>query len=222
MTTTLNPRDTLAELAIRMPGASRVFHRHRLDFCCGGRRSLEAACLAKGLDPESLLAELALEEQSADGTDWGERPLPELVDHILNRYHAPLRGELAELEAMARKVERVHQQKPGCPHGLGSHLAIIRHNVEQHLAKEEQILFPMILQGRGGMASGPVTVMEHEHDEHGASLRRTRELTGDLVPPPEACTTWRALYLRLAQLERDLMDHIHLENNVLFPRALGC
>jgi regulator of cell morphogenesis and NO signaling len=93
-------------------------------------------------------------------------------------------------------------------------------SVLEHLAKEEQVLFPMIQAGHGRHASGPVQAMEHEHHDHAASLKRIRDLAHDLVPPQEACTSWRVLYLRLNQLEADLMEHIHLENNVLFPRAL--
>jgi len=220
-TAQLDPSATLASLAIQIPAASRVFHRHRLDFCCGGQRSLESACLEKALDPLEVMAELEAESSQPEDKDWSTAPLAELVDEILVRFHEPLRAELPELLAMAKKVEAVHAAKAACPKGLAAHLTQILQNVELHLQKEEQILFPMIVAGSGAQAGGPVTVMEREHDEHGADLRRTRELTTDLVPPAEACTTWRALYLRLAQLERDLMDHIHLENNVLFPRALG-
>tara|TARA_R110002072_G_scaffold126266_1_gene263060 strand:- start:1702 stop:2373 length:672 start_codon:yes stop_codon:yes gene_type:complete len=220
-TAQLDPHATLASLAIRIPAASRVFHRHRLDFCCGGQRSLESACIAKSLDPLAVLAELEAESSQPDDRDWSAAPLEDLVDEILVRFHEPLRAELPELLAMAKKVEAVHAAKRDCPKGLAAHLTQILQNVELHLQKEEQILFPMIVGGKGAQAGGPVTVMEREHDEHGADLRQIRTLTTDLVPPAEACTTWRALYLRLAQFERDLMDHIHLENNVLFPRALG-
>lgn len=222
--TSLDALDTqhLADLAIRIPGASRVFHRHRLDFCCGGRRSLREACGAAGLDVEALLGELAAEERGAPAhADWDARPLEALIDHIVLHYHAALRLELPALRAMAQKVERVHAEKPQVPRGLAAHLAAMQQDVEEHLAKEEQVLFPLLRAGVSAGAAAPISVLEHEHDEHGEALRITRALTDDLQPPPHACTTWRALYLRLAELERDLMDHIHLENNVLFPRALG-
>jgi len=208
----------LAELAVRLPAATRVFHRHGLDFCCGGRRSLAAGSLAAGLEPDAVLAEIEAEAR-ADGefVRWDERPLPELIDHILERYHAPLREELPRLLAMAEKVEAVHGDKPACPRGLAEHLAQVLEEVEQHLLKEERILFPAIVAGQP--VHMPVHVMTQEHDEHAANLRKTRALAHDLEPPPGACTTWRALYLGLAELERELMDHIHLENNVLFPRA---
>ena len=218
---TIDPTETLADLAVRLPGASRVFHRHRLDFCCGGRRSLAEACAEKGLEVEELVEELAREEGAAAQDDWATRPPGELAVHIVRRYHEPLRAELPELVRMAQKVERVHAGKPGLPAGLAMHLAAVMEALELHMQKEEQVLFPLIRGGRGAMAGGPVSIMEREHDEHAVALRRTRELTGDLQSPAAACTTWRALYLRLAALERDLMEHIHLENNVLFPRALG-
>jgi regulator of cell morphogenesis and NO signaling len=94
------------------------------------------------------------------------------------------------------------------------------HELEQHMMKEEQILFPLILSGRGAMAGGPISVMEQEHADAAADLARTRTLTADLTPPADACNTWRSLYLRLGALESDLKDHIHLENNVLFPRTM--
>ena len=217
---TLRPEQTLSEMATHLPGASRVFHRHRLDFCCGGQRSLTEACAARGLDPALILAELRAEEGQGPAIDWSQRPLAELIDHILTRYHTPLRAELPRLRDMAAKVERVHADKSTCPRGLAEHLGRVIDAVEDHLKKEERVLFPLIAAGQGPAAGMPVMVMEREHVEHADDLRRTRALTGDLTPPPEACATWRALYLGLAQLERELMDHIHLENNVLFPRAL--
>jgi regulator of cell morphogenesis and NO signaling len=150
-----------------------------------------------------------------------ERSLEEIVEYVLARYHAPLRVELPQLVETARRVEQVHAEKPDCPRGLADLLTEMRDAVESHLAKEEQILFPLILAGRGPMAHMPVQVMVQEHEDHGQTLRRLRELTGDFAIPEHACASWRGLYLALAQLEIELMDHIHLENNILFPRALA-
>lgn len=215
-------QSTLAELASSLPAAARVFRRHALDFCCRGGRTLAEACAARALDPSAVAAEI--ERESAAATEpserWAERPLEELVNHILDRFHEPLRPELARLVELARKVERVHGDKPSCPRGLADHLAATADDLEAHLMKEEQVLFPLILRGGGRSAGMPIRIMTLEHEGHGDALRRTRELTGDLVPPPEACASWKALYLGLEQLEADLFEHIHLENNVLFPRAL--
>jgi regulator of cell morphogenesis and NO signaling len=217
-----DPNDTLSELAVRYPAATRVFHAHGLDFCCHGRRPLAEACREKQLDPaEILAAATAGADVTGDLTVWSEAPLADLVAHITFHYHARLRAEIPRLVELAEKVERVHAERESCPRGLAAHLRLVHAAVLDHLEKEEVVLFPMILAGRGWQAAGPVQMMEHEHTDHASSLARNRALTADLTPPAEACTTWRALYLRLAELERELMDHIHLENNVLFPRALN-
>ncbi|MGE0040061.1 MAG: iron-sulfur cluster repair di-iron protein [Vicinamibacterales bacterium] len=212
---------TLAELATTHPAASRVFRRRGLDFCCGGRRPLADVCETRGLDADAILGEIAAEEAAVDLPRWDQRPLPELVAFIVDRYHRSLRAELPELVALAARVESRHGDKPTAPRGLRAHLALMEQAVASHLEKEEQVLFPMLLAGAAGLAASPIRVIEEEHDDHGRNLARVRELTADLTPPPEACPTWRALYLRLGALEAELMDHIHLENNVLFPRALG-
>lgn len=220
MSTPPQSTTTLAELATVLPAASRVFHRHGLDFCCNGARPLAAACAERGLDPQAVLAEVAAEGQGVTKERWDQRPLAEIVDFIVGYYHRRLREELPQLLAMAERVEQRHADKPSRPQGLAAHIAHVHLAVLDHLEKEEQILFPMLKSGRGAMAAGPVQVMELEHDDHAANLRRTRQLAHDLVPPDEACNTWRALYLRLAEFEAELMEHIHLENHVLFQRAL--
>lgn len=218
----LGPEQTLAELAIRFAGASRVFQRHGLDFCCHGRVTVREACEKRGLDLPSLLEELRLEVRpTAERERWDLRPIDELIDHLLIHFHARHRDELPRLRDMAERVERVHGDKAECPRGLARLIEFIAGELESHMQKEEAVLFPMLRQGHGAHASGPIQVMEAEHEEHGENLLRLRELATDFVPPPVACGTWRALYLGLAELERDLMQHIHLENHVLFPRVLA-
>jgi regulator of cell morphogenesis and NO signaling len=220
-TTAFEPHRTLAELATRHAGATRVFQRHGLDFCCHGQVSLAEACARRALDVATLQRELADEERRPDDFErWDERPLGELIDHVLARYHEPHRAELARLLAMARKVAKVHADKPTCPHDLLPHLERIADELELHMQKEEQVLFPLVRAGRGRMALMPIEAMEREHEDHGRNLETLRRLTGDYRAPADACNTWQALYLGLAELERELMQHIHLENNVLFPRAL--
>jgi regulator of cell morphogenesis and NO signaling len=143
-----------------------------------------------------------------------------LIAHVVDHFHAGHRAELPRLVAMAEKVERVHGDKPHCPAGLAEHLRVVAHDLEQHMQKEEVVLFPMIVAGAGPRAWAPIQCMTAEHDEHGRALARTRELAHGFVPPPNACGTWRALYLGLAEFEREVMEHVHLENHVLFPRAL--
>ncbi len=212
---------SLADWAIANPGASRVFQRHHLDYCCGGKTSLADACRAKGLDPVAVVAEIAAEVPTAEDRDWNSAPLPALIDHIEARYHTWLHQNLESLRDLARKVGRVH----GAEHPEIVELAAIVERLVaetvDHLGKEEKILFPWARLGnRGSAAQAPIDCLHGEHEAHGANLARLRDITGGYVTPPEACTSWKALYLRLAELEAELMAHIHLENNLLFPRLL--
>ncbi len=219
---TIHADQTLAQVATNHPASTHVFLRHRLDFCCGGRQKLGDACAQAGLDPREVIEEIAAEADDEELSGWDTRPLSELIDRIVKRYHEPLRRDLPVLIEAAKKVERVHAAKPGCPRGLAEHLSHMDAEVRQHLEKEEQVLFVAIRSGAAGArVQMPIRVMTQEHDDHGANLRRVRELTSDLEAPPGACATWRALYAGLVKLESELMEHIHLENNVLFPRALN-
>lgn len=212
---------SLGDLARSNPSATRVFLRHRLDFCCGGRRSLAEACERLGLDANRIVDELVRETQrSDDAPSWENRSQAELVDHIESHYHAALRRDLPPLIEAARKVERVHASKPGVPSGLAKVLEDFSADMQQHMAKEERVLFPMLRRGaRGEQVYMPVRVMETEHVSHRVTLEAIRALTDDLRLPPHACATWTALYDGLATVETDLMQHIHLENNILFSRA---
>lgn len=211
----------LSEIAIGHAAASRVFQRLRLDFCCSGSRPLSQACADRGLDPESVIREILLEERTAGQDErWSERPLDEIITHIVAHYHQRLREELPALLSMAKRVEDRHGDKPACPHGLALHLDRMQKEIFRHLEKEERALFPTIRAGQGRLAAIPIRVMESEHEEHVAALSVTRNLTGDYTPPPGACPTWQALCLRLREFELELMNHLHLENHVLFPRAL--
>ncbi|EFE97552.1 iron-sulfur cluster repair protein YtfE [Serratia odorifera] len=213
---------TLGALAIAIPGASKLFRDHDLDFCCGGKRTLQHAAQRKSLDLQQLQSQLAaLATGESNARDWRQAPLAEIIDYILPRFHQRHREQLPELVLMAEKVERVHGDKPACPRGLAKQLMLIRQDLDNHMMKEEQILFPMIVNGMGRQAMGPIAVMEHEHAEAGEQLEVLKFLTNNLTPPANACTTWQALYRGIDQFIADLMEHIHLENNLLFPRALG-
>ncbi|GJM45600.1 MAG: iron-sulfur cluster repair protein YtfE [Gemmatimonadota bacterium] len=218
-------RDTrVGQLAARHPLATRVFARHGIDFCCGGGRALQEVCQEKGLDPGAVLEEIQAELASSTVPEerWDEAPLPDIIEHILVTYHRPLTEELPRLDSMARKVLEVHGQRdPERLAELVSVLAGLRSELEDHMAKEEQVLFPMIQRGQGASADGPITVMEEEHEAAGAALRRLRELTDGYEVPEYACNTWRALWHGLAALEEAMHRHIHLENNILFPRSLA-
>jgi len=206
---------SLGEIAASLPGATAVFRRHKLDFCCGGAESLAQAARHKGLDVEPIEAELAA--LSAAPSTLPEN-VDDLIEHILDRYHQVHRREMPELRALAIRVERVHAGHPAAPKGLSDLLEHLHEELESHMQKEEQILFPLMRVGGSPMIAHPIGVMRHEHDSHGAELKALSELTGDLTLPDDACTTWRALYAGLAKLAEDLTEHIHIENNVLFPK----
>ncbi|MEQ6887301.1 DUF542 domain-containing protein [Halomonas sp. CS7] len=194
---------TVGRTALTLPGATRVFRDHNIDFCCGGRISLREAAERIGLSAQALVEQLeALPAGTSDERDWPSASNDELIEHILTRYHDVHRQQLPELVRMARRVEQVHGERDTCPNGLADLLTTIHQEMESHMQKEEQILFPMLRRGLGAQAQGPIEVF-----------------TDDITPPKGACTTWRALYTGLREFRDDLMQHIHLENNLLFERA---
>lgn len=210
---------SLGSLAVQIPGATAVFRKLKLDFCCGGQQSLASACTDKQLDLDSVLGEIrALQQHEAAP----EAPQPaELIDHILRRYHEVHRQQLPELIRMARRVEAVHRDHLQVPHGLAGQLETMEQELLEHMAKEEQILFPLLKQGGHPMVVHPIGMMRHEHVSHGAQLERLAALTNQHQPPAGACNTWQALYAGTARLTEDLIEHIHLENNLLFPAFEG-
>ncbi len=210
----------LGDLARSIPGATRVFHEFRLDFCCNGHRTLAEAAKRKHIDPQQVIDSLhVLTGEAGDDRDWSQATAAELIDHILRRFHARHREQLPELIRLARRVEQVHGDRAECPNGLADHLTDMLQELESHMLKEEQILFPMLARGMSDMAGGPISVMRYEHDQHGDALEGVIELTNDITAPPGACNTWQALYRGLEELRQDLMEHIHLENNILFACA---
>lgn len=213
--TTDRAQQAIGQIAVNLPGSTAVFRRLKLDFCCGGQVPLKQACDSKGLPLDTVLAELALLERSSEAPA-SESP-EVMIDHILTRYHAVHREQLPELIRMARRVEAVHRESPDVPHGLAEHLEAMEAELLDHMDKEEQVLFPMLQREGQSLASGPIRVLREEHTGHGQMLERLMALTGDATPPKGACNTWRALYAGIAQLSDDLINHIHLENNRLFP-----
>ena len=210
----------LSDLAISFPMVTELFRKNRLDFCCGGRQTLEAACSKNKVNMNLIIAEIEkLETQPR--MELEDRPLNEITAFIFERYHQDLRRRLPELIALSDKVEKVHQDHPSCPKGLSHLLKHLHSEMLLHMMKEENVLFPLIDAGRGSIAMMPVKAMTMEHEVHGENLGKVHQLTGGFKPPADACTTWRALYSGLEKLEQELMEHIHLENNILFPRALG-
>ena len=208
----------LGDIARELPGAAAVFRRYQLDYCCGGNQTLREAAAAAGIDARSVERDLAALAPAP--SEAPEEPLP-LIDHILVRYHETHRRELPELIALARRVEQRHAEHPQVPQGLAGLLEHMAEALEEHMQKEERILFPMMRAGGVPMIMGPIQVMEHEHVEHGEKLRQLEALTRNHTPPADACTSWHALYAGTRKLVDDVMQHIHLENHVLFPQFSG-
>ncbi len=233
MATTSAIERTLGDLVAENPGTARIFERFGLDYCCGGARTLADACAAKALDPAEVEAALGAEPLSTlspqGEPDWRTASIPDLVDHILDAHHAWLRRELPRLNVLAEKVAAAHVQHHPEVLELRDLAAAFTEEMYAHLAKEEQVLFPMIARLLMGMADAtshcgglhnPIRVMHHEHDNAGAALERFRMLTNGYTPPDDACPTFVQLMQALHALEQNTHRHVHLENNVLFPRAL--
>ncbi len=206
---------TVAEIATQLPGATAVFRAHRIDYCCGGARPLAEAAAERSVAIDVIESELA---QLAVTSAEPPQDAPALIEHILARYHETHRRELPELVRLAARVEARHVSHPQVPAGLQAALEEFSVALDEHMAKEEQILFPMMLHGGHPMIAAPIGRMRFEHDEHGERIARLETLTHGLDLPADACPTWRALYVGLRKLIDDIHEHVHLENNVLFPR----
>jgi regulator of cell morphogenesis and NO signaling len=206
----------VGDLAANLAGATAVFREFGIDFCCHGDIPLDEAARARGVEVEAV-------EQALSALD-GTRPvqLPEstteLTEYICTRYHEVHRRQLPELIMLSRRVEQVHAGKPGVPAGLADMLQKALGEMEVHMRKEELILFPAMRRQGAGPLDGPIAQMRHEHIDHGEVLERMTALTGNFEVPEGGCGTWRALYAGAAQFKDDLIDHIHIENNILFPR----
>ncbi|MBY0453446.1 MAG: iron-sulfur cluster repair protein YtfE [Burkholderiaceae bacterium] len=214
--TPLSADQSIGQMAVELPGSTAVFRRLKLDFCCGGQISLAKAVADKGLDLVAVMAELAPLQRPSELPAVTEPSV--LIDHILERYHEVHRAQLPELVRMARRVEAVHRDHPDVPAGLADLLETMEQELLAHMQKEETILFPMLKAGGNAFVVHPIGMMRVEHVDHGATLDKLNALTHDATPPAQACNTWRALYAGIAQLGDDLINHIHLENNVLFPQ----
>lgn len=231
--TAFQPDRTLGEIVAAFPQAADVFKELGLDFCCGGGRTLKEAAAVKGAAEDAVLARL--EEKHAEysrfgkpSKDWREAPYADLIAEIVNVHHAFLKRELAPLEGYVAKIARVHG--PSHPELVRVHdlYRTMKAELEEHLVKEEERLFPAILtyaadgtEEARSRAAALLDELESEHAGVGEILREIRELTSGYTLPEEACGTYRVSFERLTALESDMFDHIHLENNILFPRIAG-
>lgn len=228
---TLNEQTTVGEWVRDNPARSRIFSKLKIDYCCGGKIPLSEACAKKDIDVNTVLAQLAAVE-TADATlvDADTMPLDALIDHIIAAHHDYLREELPRIDFMARKVAAVHGDHEPRLYNIRDVFIAFADDLLLHMEKEERILFPMICELLAadkapefhcGSLSNPIHRMEQEHEEAGNALEQFRELTDGYAPPEWACNTFRALYHALGELEGNMHQHVHKENNVLFPKALA-
>jgi regulator of cell morphogenesis and NO signaling len=224
---------TVGQLVVERPSRARVFERLGIDYCCGGKKPLAQACVEKKLDLNAVLDELRQEAADAATApaerNWATASLTDLCDHIEQTHHAYLKQELPRLEFLTAKVANRHGPRDARLVELHQVFAAFKAELESHMMKEERVLFPICrrldtaerpVQSQCGTVANPIQVMVAEHDDAGEALARMRRLTDDYTPPPDACNTFRALFDSLHQLERDMHQHVHTENNILFPKAV--
>ncbi|WP_372846007.1 iron-sulfur cluster repair di-iron protein [Pontiella sp.] len=237
MKTQIDKTTTVGDFVVQYPQLRQTLEQQGIDYCCGGKKPLGEAAEAAGKEWPAVEAALnaALAEQpEADTRDWNSAPLSELVDHIVGTHHAFMKEQLPRLDGLLQKVQKAHSSMHSDMLGkLRRAYDAIRSELEAHLMKEEQILFPLIKEteafvvGGGqkpvshcGSVANPIRQMEIEHDNAGNELAVMRKLTDGYQLPIDACQTFAALYEGLAAMEADLHEHIHLENNILFPKAV--
>ena len=220
---------TVGSLVAERPGRARVFEKLGIDYCCGGKKSLEDACKSKQLDANTVASLLdAADNTSASPViDAATMTLGELVDHIEQTHHKYLKVELPRLTPLVEKIASRHSDKNAKLPQLPIIFAAFRSELEAHMGKEEQVLFPLIRQIDANISTGacpcgsienPIRVMELEHQHAGHGLELMRRITDDFSTPQNACNTYRAVMHALSELEADMHQHVHKENNVLFPR----
>ena len=235
---TVTTEKSVRELALEIPASTRVFEKLGIDYCCGGKKSLEEACRAANLNIHQVVASLEQLGQPAVASgkerNWHEEPLAVLIGHIQQTHHKYTREEIARLGPLFEKVCSVHGSNH--PELLQVYEAFkgLAQELGPHLMKEEMILFPYIVRMEGavtrkesvgpapfGSVQNPVSMMEHEHDSAGNALRAMRQGSNGYSAPTNSCISYQTLYNALAAFETDLHQHIHLENNILFPRAVA-
>ena len=227
----LDMNTPVGTLVANDPSLARVFEELRIDYCCHGHTSLATACEQRHLDPDQVLRRLEQSEGAPPDTrNWAAAPLTELCDHIEQTHHAYLRRELPRLEQLTAKVADVHGSRHPELDQVKAVFDELPAELLPHMMKEEQILFPAIRQLEVasqplslpfGTVQNPIRMMEQEHDAAGSALSRLHELTNGYQIPRDACNTYCAMLQGLDALELDLHQHIHKENNMLFPRAIA-
>ncbi len=229
---------TVRELVTEVAVAMRVFQKHGIDFCCGGDKTLTEACEKAGVSVDTVLRDIEAAEKlesarSEQGTNWMKESLNDLIGHIVSTHHNYVRNEIPRLEKLLTKVPDKHGAKHPELFKVRDLFSALAAELTVHMMKEEQILFPYIARMEESVLAGepappamfgrvenPVAMMMHEHDSAGDILRELRKVTNGYAAPEDACDGYRSTYKALDEFEADLHQHIHKENNILFPRAV--
>ena len=234
MNSVFSSSDKIGDIVARFPKAGEIFTKYGIDFCCGGHRSLSEAIQEKGLEEKKVLERLEKGYQDTIGQaltdiDWRQAPSNSLIDHILNTHHVFLRRELPQLSDLTTTILRVH----GASHGdvlakVHRLFHTLKLEVDQHLIQEEEIVFPLLKEYAENPAPGQLDKITdlnggliEVHEGAGGILKELRKVTDQYKLPDDACRTYMMTYTKLEGLESDLFQHIHLENNLLFPRFEG-
>lgn len=227
---------TVREIALEDPRSIGVFEAFGIDYCCGGRKPLADACATKNVGVDEVIAALgrAAQEPSGETNDWSAKPLSSLTRHIVETHHAYVSREISRITQLAVKVVNRHGDTKAELVTIQSKFSELSEELTQHCAKEELVLFPYVAKLEDAIATGsalprrcfgslssPIAMMMQEHDAAGALMAKIRELSNAFTPPVGACPTFLAFYTGLHEFEQDLHQHIHLENNILFPRAIA-
>ncbi|MGB0114563.1 MAG: iron-sulfur cluster repair di-iron protein [Ilumatobacteraceae bacterium] len=227
---TIDATSSLADVVTRHPALARELEVRGLDYCCGGATTLEQACIDQGLDPVEIVHALSLADTGAEPAPWATMGAVQLVDHLESTHHRYLWDELPRLDALAHKVLEVHGERHPELAGIRACVDEIRTDLEPHMTREEQVLFPAIRElatastvpaYRFGSIKNPISVMLREHDVVGHLLEDLREMTNGFATPDDGCASYRALFDGLAELEADTHLHVHKENNLLFPAVVA-
>ncbi len=226
---------TIGELVASDYRKAEVFKKFGLDFCCGGKKTLQEACKSKGLDVVQIEKELTAVDSifvlpSEDYDSWN---IDFLADYILNTHHQYVKRAIPVIYEYTQKVASVHGDRHPEALTIAELFLTVSDELNRHMCKEEDILFPYVkhlsIAEKNGMlvespsfgtVKGPISIMEHEHDEVGKLLEKIKALSNNYTPPADACTTYKLAYSKLQEFENDLHKHVHLENNILFPKAI--
>jgi regulator of cell morphogenesis and NO signaling len=233
---TIQANTKVREIALEVPQATKLFEKFGIDYCCGGEKPLAEACATAGVEIEDVLQMLAgapnVTAQESAGLDFQKFTLTQLIGHILDEHHVYTKAEMARLESLIEKVITAHGQNHPELREIALLFQSLCNDLKPHLFKEEQVLFPYIvaLESSGperqapfaffGTVNNPIKMMMTEHDTAGDILRQLRSLSSDYAVPADGCISYQTLYQALEAFKKDLHQHIHLENNILFPRAI--